>query len=82
MKIIIILHGLTPSRDECEKVEDVNLEISLKDGLPMARQFLSMYLQYINFTDPTINKVEFQTKTTNLLFLLVATSKPMGCADW
>lgn len=56
------LNGLTPSRDECEGGGCEPGDLTKRMACPWQADFFQCTFQYINFTDPTINKVNSRPK--------------------
>jgi len=51
-------HGLTPSRDECEGGGCEPGDLTKRMACPWQADFFQCTIQYINFTDPSVNKVK------------------------
>lgn len=50
-------HGLTPTRDECEGGGCEPGDLTKRMACPWQADFFQCTIQYINFTDPSINKI-------------------------
>ncbi|SFE46695.1 L-lysine 6-oxidase [Chitinophaga sp. CF118] len=59
------LTGLTPQRDECEGGGCEPGDLTKRMACPWQADFFLCTIQYINFTDPEVNKVEGMPKPPN-----------------
>lgn len=55
--------GLTPSRDECEGGGCEPGDLTKRMACPWQADFFQCTIQYVNFTDPAVNKITVDNKT-------------------